>query len=368
MTNDTTTSEAHPTVAALLAALEVAAAHLHTQPSALEVEHLERREWPDSWLGCPEPEEACADVITPGYAVVVAGAGQLLEYRADRRGRGRLCPTPDAGLPLVIFRHWLHLREQDTGDIEEYRPEGFVFPPAFQRDGFRIYADGVFIQEDLGPLDVPVPVLGRWELRGPNQVTVSFNSSTRDDFTFEIVSVDDSALRIRRSAQPGPAADAQGRQQEEASMARAVEEPNLFELTGEDVQITFSTTSFTGQPQLHYRDQQRDLTFTGADIESRESGLGRELTVVLDSVPDLHTITLTLLLPIINLGGVKAEPLAEPLVEPSREQAERTESSFATLGILTTHRTSIGGPQLVSGPLQLYRVVLLQGIARLVDF
>jgi hypothetical protein len=32
-------------------------------------------------------------------------------------------------------------------------------------------------------------------------------------------------------------------------------QPNLFRLTGEYTQITYCTTSITGQPQFHYQDQ-----------------------------------------------------------------------------------------------------------------
>ena len=128
-------------------------------------------------------------------------------------------------------------------------------------------------------------------------------------------------------------------------------QPNLFELTGEytQIRITYSTTSITGQPQFHYQDQQRDLTFTGGDIRSLDSEIGMLITVTLEVIPDLHTLTLTLLIPQINLD-------------------EGNESSFSTQAILTTHLTSIGGPNLVKGPLQTYEVVALEGTARLVEF
>ena len=126
-------------------------------------------------------------------------------------------------------------------------------------------------------------------------------------------------------------------------------QPNLFELTGEytQIRITYSTTSITGQPQFHYQDQQRDLTFTGGDIRSLDSEIGMLITVTLEVIPDLHTLTLTLLIPQINLD-------------------EGNESSFSTQAILTTHLTSIGGPNLVKGPLQTYEVVALEGTARFV--
>ncbi|HYN89322.1 MAG TPA: hypothetical protein VER55_12360, partial [Ardenticatenaceae bacterium] len=79
-----------------------------------------------------------------------------------------------------------------------------------------------------------------------------------------------------------------------------------------------------------------------------ESEIGRQVTVTLDEVPDLHTVTVTLLIPTINLEG--------------------RESSFATVAILTTARTSIRGPGLVEGPVQSYQCVALKGTARQVDF
>jgi hypothetical protein len=103
-----------------------------------------------------------------------------------------------------MFRHWLHSREEDAGGEEVYRPEGFAFPPAFGRDGFEMRADGIFIQEDIGPADGIVRVRGRWTLRGPNRVEVAFPGTDREGFAFEIVAVDAAVLRIRRLAAGGP--------------------------------------------------------------------------------------------------------------------------------------------------------------------
>lgn len=125
-------------------------------------------------------------------------------------------------------------------------------------------------------------------------------------------------------------------------------QPNLFELTGEYTQITYSTTSITGQPQFNYQDQQRDVNVTGDDIRSVDTEIGTLVTVTLEVIPDLHTLTLTLLVPQINLN--------------------EGESPLSTLAILTTHLTSIGGPSLVEGQLQTYEVVALEGTARLVQF
>lgn len=125
---------------------------------------------------------------------------------------------------------------------------------------------------------------------------------------------------------------------------------NFFTLTGkDDTQIVYSTSSITGEPQLTYRDRAHDLSFRGDDITVATSPLGTLVTVVLESIPDIHTFTATLVLPDINLG-------------------DRQVVRFKTMVILTTNLTSIGGPALVIGPVQTYQVVKLTGVAQHVQF
>jgi hypothetical protein len=133
-----------------------------------------------------------------------------------------------------------------------------------------------------------------------------------------------------------------------ASSVAEAQEPNVFELKGMGIEVTYSTTSFTGQPQLTYRDKKRTLTFHGEEIRQVDSEIGQQVTVTLEQVPDLRTETLTLILPAINVEGAG--------------------TSFQTNAILTTHRTSIGGPDLVKGVLQTYRIKTLRGTARTVVF
>lgn len=125
---------------------------------------------------------------------------------------------------------------------------------------------------------------------------------------------------------------------------------NLFTLTGKnDTKIVYSASSLTGEPQLTYRDSTRSLSFRGDDIAVTPSPLGSLVTVVLEVVPDLHTLTATVVLPDINLGDRQTVP-------------------FKTVVILTANLTSIGGPALVLGPLQTYQVAKLKGTAQHVDF
>jgi hypothetical protein len=52
---------------------------------------VEAREWSDASLGCPKPGQMYAQVITPGYLVVLEAGGQRLEYHTDAGRRVELC-------------------------------------------------------------------------------------------------------------------------------------------------------------------------------------------------------------------------------------------------------------------------------------
>ena len=131
-------------------------------------------------------------------------------------------------------------------------------------------------------------------------------------------------------------------------MARRSQRPNLFELTGGGVDVTYATTSIDGTPRLHYRDPGRDLNFVGDEIRARRSELGILVTVELEVVPDLHALTFTLVVPTVN--------------------AAAGDQRIRTFGVRTTNRTSIGGPGLVAGAVQTYDLVRLRGTASLVNF
>ncbi|MGI9000324.1 MAG: hypothetical protein ACR2GH_01520 [Pseudonocardia sp.] len=132
-------------------------------------------------------------------------------------------------------------------------------------------------------------------------------------------------------------------------MSAPVNEPNSYELSCDGVTLNYSTSSFDGSPRLSFRDAERDLNFSGAEIGTRATDLGTEVTVTLEVVFDARTVTLTLLVPAINLG-------------------EAQEVEFATVAIETTNLTTIGGPALITGPLQTYRVIELTGTAKSVQF
>jgi hypothetical protein len=43
-------------------------------------------DWPDACLGLAKPDEACAQVLTPGYRVILSASLQNYEFHTNRSG------------------------------------------------------------------------------------------------------------------------------------------------------------------------------------------------------------------------------------------------------------------------------------------
>jgi len=52
----------------------------------IEVLSAEYVEWPDASLGCPQPGMMYAQVITPGYRIILSASGENYEYHTSLRG------------------------------------------------------------------------------------------------------------------------------------------------------------------------------------------------------------------------------------------------------------------------------------------
>jgi hypothetical protein len=77
---------------AVAAPITAIAADLGAAPEDLMVLRVEPRDWPDTSLGCPQPGEVYAEVITPGFLVEVEHAGERIEYHTDDQGNVIRCP------------------------------------------------------------------------------------------------------------------------------------------------------------------------------------------------------------------------------------------------------------------------------------
>jgi hypothetical protein len=59
-------------------------------PSEIEILRTESVEWADTSLGCPQPDVAYLQVVTPGWRIVLQAANQSFEYHADAESTERL--------------------------------------------------------------------------------------------------------------------------------------------------------------------------------------------------------------------------------------------------------------------------------------
>lgn len=70
------------------------AEQLDVEAGTVEIQVIEQAEWMDSCLGLGGPNEACLQVITPGYRIVLSHAGSQYEVRTNEDGSTiRLVPS-----------------------------------------------------------------------------------------------------------------------------------------------------------------------------------------------------------------------------------------------------------------------------------
>ncbi|MEZ4659814.1 MAG: hypothetical protein R2911_19845 [Caldilineaceae bacterium] len=66
------------------------AAELGVAADTISLVQIEAVEWPDSSLGCPQPDMMYAQVITSGYQIVLETNGQTYNYHTDSNPDGQV--------------------------------------------------------------------------------------------------------------------------------------------------------------------------------------------------------------------------------------------------------------------------------------
>ena len=127
-------------------------------------------------------------------------------------------------------------------------------------------------------------------------------------------------------------------------MTQQSENPNQYQLTSSEVQITYTPGNDNGQPELGYQGSHGNITFTGNDIRNEETTLGTLITVFLVRTVDRGSVTLTLLMPGVNLADTTEQPIQTLAIE--------TQNLFSILDRNKARQT------------QIYQVYNLQGTAR----
>ena len=126
------------------------------------------------------------------------------------------------------------------------------------------------------------------------------------------------------------------------------QQPNLYHLSGDGITITYSTTSFIGQPTFTYNDGTINKTFTGSEIHVTSVPiLGTLVSVVIRLTIDAGSTSFTLLIPRVNLGSSH-------------------KVDISTCGVTADHKFSIAGPH--QGQQDFYTPHVLKGTASFVWF
>ena len=120
-------------------------------------------------------------------------------------------------------------------------------------------------------------------------------------------------------------------------------EPTVYELSGEGgTQVSYATIDVQGRAQLLYTGPHGERAYPEEEIDARDTELGREVTVTLQSDEDEDMVNLTLLIPPVRVGEEGAAPLE-------------------TIAVLTTLLSPLTGPP--TGQDYRYEVLSLRGRA-----
>lgn len=80
-----------PAQGVMAAARADVAAKTGAPEAQVAVIRVEEVAWGDASLGCPQPGETYAQVITPGYRIILSHQGKEYVYHSDQQGRVILC-------------------------------------------------------------------------------------------------------------------------------------------------------------------------------------------------------------------------------------------------------------------------------------
>ncbi len=64
---------------------------INTPMQKISLKSVEAVDWPDASLGCPEEGRMYAQVVTPGYRLMLSDGARDFEYHSDSLTRVRHC-------------------------------------------------------------------------------------------------------------------------------------------------------------------------------------------------------------------------------------------------------------------------------------
>jgi hypothetical protein len=124
--------------------------------------------------------------------------------------------------------------------------------------------------------------------------------------------------------------------------------PNLYQLSGHHLHVTYSPSGITGKPTMTYQDSHQSKSFQGDEIRTVECDLGTLVSVTLHMTVDVGSTTLSVMIPRMRISPVSV-------------------ATVHTYCITTVHHMPFA-PQAFQGQLDTYTVTSLQGTAQAVAF
>ena len=125
--------------------------------------------------------------------------------------------------------------------------------------------------------------------------------------------------------------------------------PNLYQVSGGGLHVSYSTTGFDGKAHFHYQDSIHSLDFSGPAIRTIDTEIGTLVTVTIRPTVDTGSTSFSLFVPVINLTSSSGS------------------APIKTFGITTVHRFSVV-QAFMAGQIESYSETTLSGTAQEVFF
>jgi hypothetical protein len=98
----------------------------------------------------------------------------------------------------LLYKRWLHSREEDTAEEMVFRPASFKFPPARGREGFELRSDQSLLEIRIGPTDRVEEISGTWKIEGGNQLLFYEQSSPNPTRGMQIILAEEDRLVTKK--------------------------------------------------------------------------------------------------------------------------------------------------------------------------
>lgn len=126
------------------------------------------------------------------------------------------------------------------------------------------------------------------------------------------------------------------------------QQPDLYDFTGTNLKISYSTTGIDGKARFSYKNGKTALNFSGDEIRTVETEIGTLVSVTVSMTVDTGSTSFSVLIPKVNLDS-------------------KLKSTVKAQGFLTEHKFSMI-PNFSTGQRDIYKVYPLTGTAKFVVF